>query len=100
MSYLHDAGVACCDDHGALPRRADLRQGGSYNKLAVLTWEKGMAIKHACAHPDCNDEGIFAIEDGEDFCMQHIHERIPWLPKTPRRRRLVRPTYLRQDGGA
>jgi hypothetical protein len=42
-----------------------------------------MAVKHACAHPDCTNEGIFTIEDGERLCMQHIHERIPWLPTSP-----------------
>jgi hypothetical protein len=56
-----------------------------FNKPAVVIWEKGIAIKQACAHPDCTDEGIFAIEDGEHLCMQHIHERIPWLPTSPSR---------------
>ena len=39
-----------------------------------------MAIKHACAHSDCTEEGIFTVEDGEHLCMHHIHERIYWLP--------------------
>ena len=39
-----------------------------------------MAVKRACTHPDCTEEGIFTIEDGEHLCMQHIHARIPWLP--------------------
>ena len=34
-----------------------------------------MAVKRACTHPDCTEEGIFTIEDGEHLCMQHIHEQ-------------------------
>jgi hypothetical protein len=43
-----------------------------------------MAIKHACTHSDCREEGIFTVEDGEHLCMQHIHKRISWLPRRPR----------------
>ena len=50
-----------------------------------------MAVKRACTHPDCTEEGIFTIEDGEHLCMQHIHEQIPWLPNGRRRSHLARP---------
>ena len=59
-----------------------------------------MATKLACTHPNCTYEGIFTIEDGEHLCMQHIHERIPWLPNGRRQSHLARRALPRQDAGA